>query len=82
MRVNSFIKIDDKNFKKIYLSMIKKNLNKFVEFVSKKSKNDADFNKHESLFHKQKIEISFRVKDKNWWCSKFVEISSSWAVWN
>ena len=52
MRVNSFIKIDDKNFKKIHLSMIKRNFNKFVELVSKKSKNDADFNKHKSLFHK------------------------------
>ena len=52
MRVNSFIKIDDKNFKKIRFLMIKKIFKKFVEFMSKKSNNDANFNKHESLFYK------------------------------
>ena len=65
MRVNSFIKIDDKNFKKIRFSMIKRNFNKFVELMSKKSKNDVNFNKHESLSHKQKIEINFRMKNKD-----------------
>ena len=65
MRINSFIKIDDKDFKKIRLSIIKRNLKKFVEFMLKKNKNDANFNKHESLFHKQKIEINFHVKNKN-----------------
>ena len=65
MRVNLFIKIDDKNFKKIRLLMIKKNFKKIVEFMSKKNENDANFNKHESLFHKQKIEINFHMKDKD-----------------
>ena len=65
MRVNSFIKIDDKNFKKNCFLMIKRNFKEFIEFVSKKSKNNADFNKHESLFHKQKIEVNFHMKNKN-----------------
>ena len=35
MRVNSFIKINNKDFKKTCLLMIKKNFNKFVELMSK-----------------------------------------------
>ena len=65
MRVNSFIKIDDKNFKKVHFLMIKRNFNKFAESVSKKNKNDINFNKYKSLFHKQKVEINFRMKNKN-----------------
>ena len=61
MRVNSFTEINDKNFNKIFFSTIKKNFKEVIKFISK-SKNDAQFNAHESLFHKQKNKIRFDVK--------------------
>ena len=51
IRVNSFTKIDNKDFNKISLSMIKKNLKKVVEFILK-SKDNANFSVYESLFYK------------------------------
>ena len=64
MRVNSFTKIDDRNFNKTFLSTIKKNFNKVAEFISK-SKDDANSNAYELLFHKQKNKIRLDVKIQN-----------------
>ena len=50
MHVNSFTEIDDRNYNKIFLSMIKKNFEEIVEFISR-NKDDANSNAHESLFH-------------------------------
>ena len=61
MRINSFTKINDKDFNKIFLSTIKKNFKKVAEFILK-NKDDANFNAHESLFHKQKNRIKFDMK--------------------
>ena len=61
MRVNSFTKIDDRNFNEISFSTMKKNFKKVTEFISR-SKNDANSNAHESLFYKQKNKIKFDVK--------------------
>ena len=64
MRANSFTEINDKNFNKIFLSMIKKNFKKVVELILK-SKVNANSNAHESLFYKQKNKVGFDVKNQN-----------------
>ena len=51
MRANSFTKIDNKNFNKIFFLTIEENLKKVAEFISR-SKDDANFNAHKSLFYK------------------------------
>ena len=51
MRVNSFTKIDERNFNKKNFSTIKKNFKKIAEFILK-NKDDINFNAYESLFHK------------------------------
>ena len=51
MRVNSFIKINNKNFNEIFFSMIKKIFKIIVEFISK-NKDDANSNAYKSLFYK------------------------------
>ena len=64
MHINSFTEIDDRNFNKIFLSTIKKNFKKIVKFISR-NKDDANFNAHELLFHKQKNKIRFDIKIQN-----------------
>ena len=64
MRVNSFTKIDNKDFNKISLSTIKKYFKKIAEFILK-NKDDANSNTHKSLFYKQKDRIRFNVKIQN-----------------
>ena len=64
MRVNSFTKIDNRNFNKIFLSTIKKTFKEVVKFMSK-SKNDTNFSAHESLFQKQKSRVRLDVKIQN-----------------
>ena len=61
IRVNSFTKIDDRNFNKIFLSTIKENSKKIVEFISR-NKDDANSSAYESLSHKQKSKVKFDVK--------------------
>ena len=51
MRINSFIKLDNKNFNKIFLLTIKENFKKVAEFISR-NKNDANSNVYELLSHK------------------------------
>ena len=64
MRINSFTKIDNKNFNKIFLLTIKKNFKKIAEFILK-NKDNANFNVHESLFRKQKDKIKHDMKIQN-----------------
>ena len=61
MHVNSFIKINNKNFNEIFLSTIKKSFKKVAEIISR-NKNDANSNVHELLFYKQKDRIRFNAK--------------------
>ena len=61
MRANSFTEIDDRNFNKKKFSTIKKHFKKIVEFISK-SKDDANFNAHESFFYKQKNKVKLNMK--------------------
>ena len=51
MFVNSFTKINDRNFNKISLSTIKIFFKKIIEFILK-NKNDVNSNAHELLSHK------------------------------
>ena len=64
MRVNSFTEIDNRNCNEISLSTIKEKFKETVKFISR-SKDDANFNAHESLFYKQKNKIRFDVKFQN-----------------
>ena len=61
MRANSFTKIDNRNFNKIFFSTIKENSKKIAEFISR-NKDDTNSSAHESLFHKQKNRIRLDVK--------------------
>ena len=61
MSVNSFTEINNRNFNEIFLLTIKKKFKKIVEFILK-SKDDANFNAYESLFHKRKNKVRFDMK--------------------
>ena len=53
VHANLFTKIDDRNFNKIFLSIIEKKFKKVAELILK-SKDDVNFSAYKSLFHKQK----------------------------
>ena len=61
MRANSFTEINDRDFNEIFLSTIKKNFKKVVEFILR-NKDDVNSNAHELLFYKQKNKVRFNIK--------------------